>query len=74
MRRDFRKNIVIERIRNMLLSKSVIIGKQIGSYRKKLYSAVKRKGVINDPEIIEISQELDKLILSLQKIVLSEKI
>jgi hypothetical protein len=74
MRRDFRNNIVIERIRIMLLSKSVIIRKQIGSYRKKLYSAVKRKGVINDPEIIEISQELDKLILSLQKIVLSEKI
>jgi hypothetical protein len=74
MRRDFRMNMVIERIRNMLLSKSVIIGKKIGSYRKKLYSAVKRKGVINDPEIIEISQELDKLILSLQKIVLSEKI
>jgi hypothetical protein len=41
--------------------------------RKKLHWEVNSKGVVNDPEVIEISQELDELIVSLQKIILSKK-
>lgn len=41
---------------------------QINLCREKLYSLVNSKGVINDQEVIETSQELDELIVSCQKI------
>ena len=53
----------------MLLTKSIMLHEQIEMCREKLYSLVQDKGVVNDPEVIEASQELDKLILSLQKMI-----
>jgi hypothetical protein len=53
----------------MLLSKSIMLHEQIEMCREKLHSLVHSKGFVNDPEVIEASQELDKLILSFQKMI-----
>lgn len=54
----------------MILSQTILLHKQIEKCRLKLYSLVKKKGVVNDPEVIDTSRELDELIVSLQKIIL----
>ncbi|MEH7095288.1 aspartyl-phosphate phosphatase Spo0E family protein [Neobacillus vireti] len=55
----------------MLLSKSIELHEQIKIYREKLNALEDNKGALNDSEVIEASQELDKLKVSLQKMIIS---
>ncbi len=57
----------------MIIVESIKLQSQIATCRDKLYTTVKRKGVINDLEVIEVSRELDKLVLSAQKIIQSKR-
>jgi hypothetical protein len=58
----------------MFLYQPILLQVQIKKCRDKLYSTAKSKGNVNDPEVIEVSQELDNLIISLQKIMMSKRI
>ena len=55
----------------MLLSKSIELHKQIKIYREKLNALENSKDALNDSEVIEANQELDKLKVSLQKMIVS---
>lgn len=57
----------------MFLRQSILLHEQIEKCRAKLYLTVKKKGIVTDPEVIEVSRELDELILSLQKMILIKR-
>lgn len=58
----------------MFLSKTVDLHKQIEICREKLYLTLNSKGVFKDSDVIEVSQELDKLIVSLQKNIFNKRV
>lgn len=63
------KNLKIDRKekRLMILKEALDLSKNIADYRLDMYELVKSKG-LSDPDVIKISQQLDKKILMIQKI------
>jgi hypothetical protein len=51
----------------MFLKEALDLSKNIADYRLDMYELVKSKG-LSDPDVIKISQQLDKEILMIQKI------
>ena len=52
----------------MILRKALDLSKSIDNHRLDLYELVKKKGFSN-PDVIKMSQQLDKKIVMLQRIV-----
>ncbi|MFB9761287.1 aspartyl-phosphate phosphatase Spo0E family protein [Ectobacillus funiculus] len=52
----------------MILKKALDLSKSIDNHRLDLYELVKKKGFSN-PDVIKMSQQLDKKIVMLQRIV-----
>ncbi|MBD1381711.1 aspartyl-phosphate phosphatase Spo0E family protein [Metabacillus arenae] len=52
----------------MILEDVIALKKCIDEYRQSMYQLAKKKG-ISDPNVIQISQQLDRKIIVLQKII-----
>ncbi|PEK98847.1 aspartyl-phosphate phosphatase Spo0E family protein [Bacillus sp. AFS017336] len=56
----------------MRLRKLLVLNKSIDEQRDAMYELVKEKG-LSDPQIIKVSQQLDRKIIKWQKLILVKK-
>ena len=52
----------------MILKDALDLSKSIGDYRLDMYELAKKKG-LSDPDVIKISDQLDRKIIMLQKMI-----